>query len=100
MEKTDGERCVRTQRPTAAQSALRSYLLHAHAASLGGVPDKRRLLGEGGAVAVTAVYLQSVKSQPALIILANLRGQTFVLCMLCCWDQLQRVPLTLQMYWL
>lgn len=35
-----------------------SYLLHAHAAPLGGVPDKRRLLGESRAVAVAAVYLQ------------------------------------------
>lgn len=40
-----------------------SYLLHAHAASLGGVSDKGRLLGERGAVAVTAVYLQRRKRQ-------------------------------------
>lgn len=39
------------------------YLLHAHAASLRGVSDKRRLLGERGAVAVTAVYLKDQKKQ-------------------------------------
>ncbi len=35
------------------------YLLYAHAASLRGVSDKWRPLREGGAVAVTAIYLDT-----------------------------------------
>lgn len=40
------------------------YLLHAHAPPLRGISDKRRLLGESRAVAVTAVYLQRSCFEP------------------------------------
>ena len=57
---------------TDQETEVKFYLLHAHAASLRGVSDKRRLLGEGGAVAVTAVYLKDQKNSRE----SNISSQT------------------------